>query len=106
MARTEAPSPSRGVAGEVGAIEAADAVTVVHAKVTHGTADLRSTPAMDAAALDAALRAGREAVASEERLRRTRCVAVGEVGIGSTTSAAALPSRLAGCASRAMWVCW
>ena len=71
-------------------------IDVVHAKVATGTADIRTSPAMTEAELDAALSVGRERVAAEVRLRGTRCVAIGEVGIGNTTSASALLATLTG----------
>ncbi|CAN5389606.1 nicotinate-nucleotide--dimethylbenzimidazole phosphoribosyltransferase [soil metagenome] len=71
---------------------------IVHAKVAHGTANLRHGPAMDQAGLDAAVEVGREvvrrAVSDGQRL-----VALGEMGIGNTTSAAILIGLLTGSAA-------
>lgn len=68
---------------------------IVHAKVAHGTANFRHGPAMDQTGLDAAVEVGREAVrravADGQRL-----VALGEMGIGNTTSAAILIGLLTG----------
>jgi len=64
-------------------------------QVARGTADLRSGAAMDEATLDAALSAGRDAVAAEAE-RGVRVVCIGEVGIGNTTSAAAVLAALTG----------
>lgn len=70
-------------------------VLVRHDKVAFGTADIRTQPAMDEPALERALALGRERVAEEVAQRGARVVAVGEVGIGNTTSAAALLASLA-----------
>jgi nicotinate-nucleotide--dimethylbenzimidazole phosphoribosyltransferase len=62
---------------------------LVHAKVALGTANMRSGPAMTQAQSEAAVEVGRQALdrAADEG---TRCVVLGEMGIGNTTSAAVL----------------
>ena len=62
--------------------------SVRHAKVERGTADFRSAAAMDEAAFERALAAGRAALAAEVEERGARVVGIGEVGIGNTTAAA------------------
>ncbi len=68
---------------------------IVHAKVAPGTANLRHGAAMGQSELDAALEVGRQAVrravADHQRL-----VALGEMGIGNTTSAAIVIGLLTG----------
>ena len=71
-------------------------ITVRHAKAARGSADLRSGPAMDEGALERALQAGTDCVADEVATRGAKVVAIGEVGIGNTTVAAALLCALTG----------
>lgn len=87
-----------GVNGDLCSVAspAGSAITVCHAKVSTGTADMRFGPAMTEAELEAALRVGRERVADEAAQRGARCVGIGEIGIGNTTSAAALLATLTG----------
>lgn len=68
---------------------------IVHAKVASGTANLRHGPAMDQSERDAALEVGREAV-RRAAADGQRLVALGEMGIGNTTSAAILIGLLTG----------
>jgi len=77
-----------GVNGDV-----SDLSGIVHAKVACGTANLAAEAAMTYEQLDAALQVGREAIvrAVEEGIR---CVGLGEMGIGNTTSAAILTGLL------------
>ncbi len=78
-----------GVASDISHIEG-----IVHAKVARGTDNLRTTAAIaDEASLEQALQVGRETVrrAVGEDIR---CVALGEMGIGNTTSAAVLTALL------------
>lgn len=65
------------------------------AKVARGTADLRSGPALTREEVDAALAAGAE-LAGEALADDAACLAVGEIGIGNTTTAAALVCVLTG----------
>ena len=65
------------------------------AKVTPGTADFTAGPAMGAAELDAALTAGRR-LAEELAGRGIDCLVLGEIGIGNTTTTAALTCVLTG----------
>lgn len=60
-----------------------------------GTADMRVAPAMRETQLQAALKAGRDAVARAVR-EGTRLLICGEVGIANSTSAAAITSALLG----------
>ncbi|MFK8082969.1 MAG: nicotinate-nucleotide--dimethylbenzimidazole phosphoribosyltransferase [Granulosicoccus sp.] len=66
---------------------------VVHAKVAHGTANLATQAAMTHEQLDAALQVGREAIVRAVN-DKIRCVGLGEMGIGNTTSAAVLTGLL------------
>jgi nicotinate-nucleotide--dimethylbenzimidazole phosphoribosyltransferase len=84
-----------GVAGDLSRVEGVGDVVVEHRKVARGTADFRSGDAMDHDALAAALRAGADALTAAAA-RGAVCVAVGEVGIGNTTAAAALLAALTG----------
>jgi len=68
-------------------------ITVVSAKVGRGTADLSTGPAMDTPQLDAARQAGRQA-AERAVADGVDLLALGEMGIGNTTPAAALVARL------------
>lgn len=63
-------------------------------KVAQGTADFTVAPAMTPAELEAALAAG--AALTEELVRKQRidCLVLGEVGIGNTTTAAALACEM------------
>ena len=76
--------------------DANHSISVLHQKVACGTADFRTAPAMDEAELSRAIEVGRSAVAGEVSARQARVVAVGEVGIGNTTAAAALLASLTG----------
>ncbi|MCB9659549.1 MAG: nicotinate-nucleotide--dimethylbenzimidazole phosphoribosyltransferase [Sandaracinaceae bacterium] len=64
---------------------------LTHAKVRRGTRDFTKTAAMTAAELDAALRAGRDAVRA---LGPLDALALGEMGIANTTSASAVVAAL------------
>ena len=86
-----------GIDGDVSDVTSGDAnVAVRHSKVARGTADFRHNPALTSDTLDAALRTGRDVVAAEATQRGVLVVAIGEVGIGNTTSAAALLAALTG----------
>ena len=87
-----------GIAGDVSDVTGDEAagITVRHDKVLRGTSDMRREPALNEAALDMALQAGAAAVRDEATQRGARVVGVGEVGIGNTTSAAALLAALTG----------
>ena len=65
------------------------------AKVAEGTADMLRGPALTAEQVDAALRAG-AALAAELCDAGVDCLALGEIGIGYTTTTAALVSSLTG----------
>ncbi|MGB5952525.1 MAG: nicotinate-nucleotide--dimethylbenzimidazole phosphoribosyltransferase [Ornithinimicrobium sp.] len=79
-----------GVAADLSDIDG-----IVDAKVAPGTANLRHGPAMDQVALDAAIMVGREAV-RRAAADGQRLIALGEMGIGNTTSAAILIGLLTG----------
>jgi nicotinate-nucleotide--dimethylbenzimidazole phosphoribosyltransferase len=64
-------------------------------KVTRGTADLLLGPALSPEELDAALAAGAR-LAGELADRGIDCLALGEIGMGNTTTAAALACALTG----------
>ena len=68
---------------------------VRNAKVAPGTADMLAGPALTAAQVDAALRTGAR-LAAELAERGVDCLVVGEIGIGNTTTTAALASALTG----------
>jgi nicotinate-nucleotide--dimethylbenzimidazole phosphoribosyltransferase len=65
------------------------------AKVARGSADLLSGPALEEAQLDGALSAG-AALAAELADRGVGCLVLGEIGMGNTTTTAALVSALTG----------
>lgn len=71
------------------------------AKVACGSADMTSAPALSPAQLSAALEVG-ASLARELAQRDVDCLVVGEVGIGNTTTAAALACALTGARSRDM----
>jgi nicotinate-nucleotide--dimethylbenzimidazole phosphoribosyltransferase len=69
-------------------------------KVARGTADMTTGPALDAAQLEAAIGAGAR-LAHELAGRGVDCLVLGEIGIGNTTTAAALACALTGAAPEA-----
>jgi len=79
-----------GVAADLSALEG-----IVHDNVAPGTANLRVTAAMTRAQLDAALASGRRAVTRAVEAG-VRTLALGEMGIANTTSAAVLTGLLCG----------
>jgi nicotinate-nucleotide--dimethylbenzimidazole phosphoribosyltransferase len=81
-----------GVAAELG-----DVPGIVHASVRRGTRNLAAEPAMTADEAGAAMDAGR-AAARRAAADGVRALGLGEMGIGNTTSAAALLSALTGAA--------
>lgn len=72
-----------------------DLPDLINARIAPMTADFTTAPAMTAAQLDAALTAGREAVA-RARNGGAQLFIGGEMGIGNTTAAAALACALLG----------
>lgn len=64
-------------------------------KVTQGSADMTTQPALSDRQLEAALRTGATLV-HELAQREIDCVVLGEIGIGNTTTAAALACALTG----------
>jgi len=65
------------------------------AKVVPGSADMLAGPALSPAQVEAALAAG-ASLADELADRRVSCLVLGEIGIGNTTTAAALAGALTG----------
>lgn len=63
--------------------------SIVQQKVAMGTRNLANTAAMSHEELDSALQVGREAVVRASK-EGQRCIGLGEMGIGNTTSAAIL----------------
>merc|ERR1712216_1008871 len=88
-----------GIDGDLQDVRAGEgqSIELIHDKVTFGTADFRHAPAMTEAQLDAAIQVGRKCVANEVSKRGVRVVCIGEVGIGNTTSAAAVLTSLMEC---------
>lgn len=79
-----------GVDGELGEVE-----NLVHARVRRGSRNFLQEPALAPQELEAALAVGRDAVNRASR-DGVGAVGLGEMGIGNTTSAAALLSALTG----------
>lgn len=67
------------------------------AKVAAGSADMLAAPALTTAQVEAALEAG-AALAGELADRGVACLVLGEIGIGNTTTTAALAAALTGAA--------
>ncbi|MDP9016745.1 MAG: nicotinate-nucleotide--dimethylbenzimidazole phosphoribosyltransferase [Candidatus Eremiobacteraeota bacterium] len=91
--RAEVYVANFGVAAEI-----ADAPNLINVPIARGTRNFVQGPAMSAPQVDAAIEAG---VALFERLQGTQqleIIALGEMGIGNTTSAAALICALTGTA--------
>jgi nicotinate-nucleotide--dimethylbenzimidazole phosphoribosyltransferase len=65
------------------------------AKLAHGSADMTAEPALTEEQLTAAMAAGAR-LAEELASRRVDCLVLGEIGIGNTTTAAALTCALIG----------
>jgi nicotinate-nucleotide--dimethylbenzimidazole phosphoribosyltransferase len=84
-----------GIAGDTSAAPVRPLVPMVRARVAAGTNNLRSERAMSAAQVQEAMDVGRR-VAEDVFAGGARLTAVGEIGIGNTTSAAALISVFAG----------
>ena len=79
-----------GVAADVGDIDG-----LVHAKVAPGTANMRHGPAMSDAQAQAARDVGRTAL-ERAAASGARCVVLGEMGIGNSTSASVLTALTSG----------
>jgi nicotinate-nucleotide--dimethylbenzimidazole phosphoribosyltransferase len=88
------------VVADVG-LDAVSPPGVRDAKVARGSADMTAGPALSRAQLDAALEAG-ATLAGELARREVDCLVVGEIGIGNTTTAAALACALTGAQPRDM----
>ena len=78
-----------GVAGDLSGVPLNPRIPLVRAKVRAGTGNLAREPAMTREQVQSAMRAGEE-VALRAAAEGHELVAVGEIGIGNTTSAAAL----------------
>lgn len=79
-----------GVNGDVSSLG-----NVIHSKVRAGTHNLAQGSAMSHEELDSALQVGREAIVRAVAAGQ-RCVGLGEMGIGNTTSAAILTGLMCG----------
>ncbi|MEM9663769.1 MAG: nicotinate-nucleotide--dimethylbenzimidazole phosphoribosyltransferase [Bacteroidota bacterium] len=77
-----------------GLLDGGDA-RLVHAKVRHGSRNLAHEPALTDAEMEAALVVGRTAI-ERAHADGVQIVALGEMGIGNTTAAAALLAALTG----------
>ena len=75
--------------------ESNEALTLVNQPVAHGTKNIREEPAMTLAECEKALQAGRE-IADTCSTRGVGVLAIGELGIGNTASAAAIAGKLLG----------
>jgi nicotinate-nucleotide--dimethylbenzimidazole phosphoribosyltransferase len=84
-----------GIAGDMSAAPIAPRVALLRAPVRAGTRNIRAEPAMDEAEVQAALRVGAR-IADDLCAQGAQLAAVGEIGIGNTTSAAALVSAFTG----------
>lgn len=91
MARAEVYVANFGVAGDV--IESA---LVFNVPVARGTRNFAREPALDDAQVDAALQAGIDVYARMQSAKPFDILALGEMGIGNTTAAAALICALTG----------
>ncbi len=86
-----------GIQGDTTGAPVHPRVPLVRAAVRRGTGNLRVEPAMTRAEAQAALDVGRR-IAADLHARGASLAAVGEIGIGNTTAAAALVSALTGAA--------
>jgi nicotinate-nucleotide--dimethylbenzimidazole phosphoribosyltransferase len=86
-----------GIAGDTSAAPVEPRVPLVRARVRAGTGNLRVERAMSPGDVQAALAVGSR-IADEVYARGARLAAVGEIGIGNTTSASAIVSALTGAA--------
>jgi nicotinate-nucleotide--dimethylbenzimidazole phosphoribosyltransferase len=84
-----------GVSGDLSSVPRAPRVRLVDKKIRAGTRNLAVEAAMTASEAQRAIEAGREA-ARDAIVAGATLLAVGELGIGNTTSAAALTAALAG----------
>lgn len=79
---------------DLGVREPTDHPDVIDHNVVRGTADLAASPALTAPQVERAILAGAQLV--RVRARDARLLAIGEMGIGNTTPAAAITSALLG----------
>ena len=91
-ARAEVFVANFGVAGDVAKHE-----RLIDVPVARGTRNFAVGAAMDDAHVDAALEAGARAFAEVMQRVRPQILALGEMGIGNTTTAAAVVAALTGC---------
>lgn len=85
------------LAVDIGMNEEVDHPAILVRKVSRGTGDISLGPAMTRAQAEEAVRAGM-ALAGEMKARGYRMIATGEMGIGNTTTSAAVACALLGCA--------
>jgi nicotinate-nucleotide--dimethylbenzimidazole phosphoribosyltransferase len=78
-----------GIAGDLSAAPRAPRVPLVSARVRAGTRNLRIEPAMTRDEAEAALGVGAK-IADDLHAAGTTLAGIGEIGIGNTTSAAAI----------------
>ena len=84
-----------GIAGDLSAVPTSPVVTLRCDKVRAGTGNLRREPAMHRADAESAMAVGARA-ARDAMNRGASVIALGEIGIGNTTSAASLTSVFTG----------
>ncbi len=94
-ARVEILLTDVGVAGDLSAAPTAPVVPLRREKVRHGTANLRRGPAMLRVEAECAMATGAR-IARDAGGRGAKAIALGEIGIGNTTAAAALTCAVLG----------
>ncbi len=95
-ARVEIVLTDVGVAGDLSAVPTRPVVDLNRNKVRAGTANFRFEPAMQRDDVHAAMAVG-AGVARKVIARGAAAIGLGEIGIGNTTSAAALACVMTGC---------
>jgi nicotinate-nucleotide--dimethylbenzimidazole phosphoribosyltransferase len=88
--------PAGASAGEGSAIRSSQVDFIDDLYIARGTDNFRHGPAMSRDAAERAIAAGRRVVADRLARQGVRVVALGEMGIGNTTSASALTAALTG----------
>jgi nicotinate-nucleotide--dimethylbenzimidazole phosphoribosyltransferase len=84
-----------GIAGDLSALPTTPVVALKSARVRAGTANLAREPAMTRVEAESAMAVGRESAVAAISAG-SQAIALGEIGIGNTTSAAALVCVFAG----------
>ena len=87
-----------GIAGDLSALPTAPVIALRRQRVRAGTGDLSREPAMTRAEAESAMAVGAEAALAAVTAG-SHAIAVGEIGIGNTTAAAALVCALTGIAA-------